>query len=240
MGLRRAMKDRQALPQPAARGMTCPTSSRAAVLRSSRRPRDAAEAVLRRCAMTRQELWKQPLDPAHTLTIVQGDLTQEPADAIVNAANAYLRHGGGLAAAIVRRGGRVIQEESDAWVRQHGPLRHDQAAVTSAGALPARYVIHVVGPRWGSGDEAAKLRAAVHAALRTAQALRVSSVALPAISTGIFGYPVEQAAEVILDAVADAVARGWIPQVREVRVVLLEPEVARAFVRAAQARFAAP
>jgi len=186
--------------------------------------------------MSRRVLWTQPLDATHTLTVIQGDLTQEPAEAIVNAANAYLRHGGGLAAAIVRRGGRIIQQESDAWVRKHGPLTHDQAAVTTAGALPARYVIHVVGPRWGSGHEADKLRAAVLAALRAAQALGVRSVALPAISTGIFGYPVEQAAEVIVDAIYDAVAQGLIPDVTDLRLVLYDAPTAQIFERVVRAR----
>ncbi len=182
----------------------------------------------------RKVIAKYRLSPTHTLTLVQGDLTQEPAEAIVNAANAYLQHGGGLAAAIVRRGGRVIQRESDAWLRAHGPLRHDQAAVTSAGALPARYVIHVVGPRWGSGHEATKLRAAVHAALRAAQELGVTSVALPAISTGIFGYPVGQAAEVILRALQQAAAQGLAPTVRDLRVVLYDAATARIFAEVAE------
>ncbi len=185
--------------------------------------------------MTRREVLTVPLSPRHTLRIVQGDLTQEPVEAIVNAANEYLQHGGGLARAIVRRGGRVIQQESDAWVREHGPLTHDRAAVTSGGALPARYVIHVVGPRWGSGDEAAKLRAAVQAALRAAQSLGVRSVALPAISTGIFGYPVAQAAPVILQAIADAVRAGLVPDVTDLRVVLWDDAATQAFVRAARA-----
>ncbi len=188
--------------------------------------------------MSRQVLWTQPLDATHTLTVIQGDLTQEPAEAIVNAANAYLQHGGGLAGAIVRRGGRVIQQESDAWVREHGPLTHDRAAMTTAGALPARYVIHVVGPRWGEGDEPAKLRAAVLAALRTAQSLGVRSLALPAISTGIFGYPVEQAAAVIVDAIFDAVAQGLVPDVTDLRLVLYDAATAQVFTRAVQARAA--
>ena len=190
--------------------------------------------------MPRRVLAHYALCSTHTLTLVQGDLTQEPAEAIVNAANAYLRHGGGVAGAIVRRGGPVIQRESDAWVRAHGPLRHDQAAVTGAGALPARYVIHVVGPRWGSGDEAAKLRAAVHAALRAAQGLGVRSLALPAISTGIFGYPVEQAAAVIVQALRDAVAQGLVPTVTDLRLVLYDAATARAFQAVAGRLLSAP
>jgi len=88
--------------------------------------------------------------------IVRGDLTQEPVEAIVNAANEHLAHGGGVAGVIVRRGGHVIQEESSRWVREHGPVPTGGAAITTAGQLPARYVIHAVGPVWGTGDEEAR------------------------------------------------------------------------------------
>lgn len=187
---------------------------------------------------TRRVRLQVPLNADHTLSVIQGDLTQEPAEAIVNAANAYLQHGGGLAGAIVQRGGPSIQHESDAWVRAHGPLTHDRAAVTRAGALPARYILHVVGPVWGSGDEAAKLRAATQAALRAAQDLGVHSLALPAISTGIFGYPVDEAATVIVNAIYDAVARGMIPDVKDVRLVLYDAATAQTFEQAVRARHA--
>ncbi len=83
-----------------------------------------------------------------TVEILRGDVTEANADAIVNAANSYLEHGGGVAAAIVRKGGPEIQEESRKYVRQHGPVPVGGAAVTGAGRLRARYVIHAVGPRW--------------------------------------------------------------------------------------------
>jgi O-acetyl-ADP-ribose deacetylase (regulator of RNase III) len=120
-----------------------------------------------------------------TVKSVLGDLTAERVDAIVNAANSRLAHGGGLAGAIVRRGGRVIQEESN----RLAPVPVGGAATTSAGDLPCRWVIHAVGPRWGEGDEEAKLRSAVRASLDEADRLGARSIALPAISTGIFGYP---------------------------------------------------
>src|SRR5688572_10003455 len=94
------------------------------------------------------------------LQIVQGDLTQENVDAIVNAANARLQHGGGVAAAISRRGGPQILAESDAWVRQHGPVTHTAPAHTGAGSLPCCIIIHAVGPVWGEGNEDHKLSAA--------------------------------------------------------------------------------
>ena len=122
---------------------------------------------------------------ARTVTAVQADLTRMMVDAIVNAANSHLLHGGGLAGAIVRCGGAIIQEES----LRVAPVPGGSVAVTGAGTLPCRWVIHAVGPRWGEGDEERKLRSAVWAALDAAAGLGARSVAVPAISTGIFGYP---------------------------------------------------
>jgi O-acetyl-ADP-ribose deacetylase (regulator of RNase III) len=138
----------------------------------------------------------------HTiLELVQGDITELDTDAIVNAANERLAHGGGVAGVISRRGGSAIQRESDAWVRQHGPVRTGSAAITTAGNLSARYVIHAVGPVYDGTPRSAELLAsAVRAALQTADEHGLQSVALPAISTGIFGYPLEEAAGVMLRA----------------------------------------
>ncbi len=133
--------------------------------------------------------------------IVQGDITLEEVDAIVNAANSYLKHGGGVAGAIVRRGGRIIQQESDEIVRKHGPVPVGIAVVTSGGNLKAKYVIHTVGPRWGEGNEDEKLRSAVRSALERASELGLRSISIPAISTGIFGFPKERGAEIILNEV---------------------------------------
>lgn len=134
--------------------------------------------------------------------VCHGDLTEEVVDAIVNAANEQLQHGGGVAGAIVRRGGPEIQKESDAWVRTHGPASHARPAVTGAGRMPSRAVIHAVGPVWGSGDEDAKLATAYTAALETASLAGYHSIAFPSLSTGIFGFPVERAAPIAIDAVA--------------------------------------
>src|SRR6185503_18264920 len=92
-----------------------------------------------------------------TIQIVQGDITIEEVDAIVNAANEYLQHGGGVARTISRQGGPTIQKESEAWIQEHGRVSHTQPAWTSGGRLPAKYVIHAVGPIWGDGDEDNKL-----------------------------------------------------------------------------------
>jgi O-acetyl-ADP-ribose deacetylase (regulator of RNase III) len=140
------------------------------------------------------------------LQAVLGDMTAERVDAIVNAANTHLVHGGGLAGAIVARGGEVIQEQSD----RLAPVATGNAAVTSAGALPCRWVIHAGGPIWGDGHEEASLRSAVRASLDRAAEVGATSVALPAISTGIFGYPKEEGTAAIVDE-----ARSWLVAHRE-------------------------
>lgn len=163
--------------------------------------------------------------------LVQGDITRETVDAIVNAANAQLQHGGGVAGVIARRGGPVIQQESNAWVQEHGPVSHEEPAYTHAGNLPCRYVIHAVGPVWGSGDEDRKLAAAVQGSLRRAEELEVQSIALPAISTGIFGFPKARAAEVIFEAVETYFRNRPNSRLRTVRLVLYDHPTLEAFLR---------
>ncbi|MBE9508043.1 MAG: macro domain-containing protein [Chloroflexi bacterium] len=138
----------------------------------------------------------------HTmLELIEGDIAAMDTDAIVNAANERLAHGGGVAGVISRRGGPAIQRESDAWVHRHGRVVTGAAAITSGGNLKARYVIHAVGPVYDGTDRSAELLAsAVRAALQMADDHELKSVALPAISTGIFGYPMEEAARVMLEA----------------------------------------
>ncbi|MCD4672016.1 MAG: macro domain-containing protein [Anaerolineaceae bacterium] len=136
------------------------------------------------------------------LEIVHGDITIETVDSIVNAANSHLAHGGGVARIISQKGGPDIQRESNAWVRKHGPVSHDRPAYTGAGNLPCRYVIHAVGPIWGSGDEQTKLAAAVRGSLECAAGLGLASIALPAISTGIFGFPKDLAARIFFETIA--------------------------------------
>lgn len=173
------------------------------------------------------------------ILVVHGDLTRQPVDAIVNAANESLTHGGGVAKDIVGTGGRVIQEESDAWVREHGPLGRGVAAVTTGGMLIASHVIHVVGPRYQAGqDNEAMLRDTVFAALDAAAEHEFTSVALPAISAGVFRYPVDQATEVIANAATNwlaATAHG----LEELRLVGLKKRVAKMFAKALTASRAA-
>ena len=166
------------------------------------------------------------------LQLVQGDLTAERTDAIVNAANAALQHAGGLARAIARGGGAVIQAESDAWVQEHGPVSHAEPAWTSGGNLPAKTVIHAVGPVWGEGDEDAKLAAAVTGALRTADQLGLASIALPAISTGIFGFPKERAAGITLSAIQEYFRGRGDPGIKLIRLVLYDQATLNSFLTA--------
>ncbi len=164
------------------------------------------------------------------LEISQGDLTEETLDAIVNAANAYLSHGGGVAGAIVRRGGEVIQKESDAWVKKHGLVTHTEPAFTGAGRLRCRYVIYAVGPVWGEGEEDRKLAEAVRGSLRLAEHLGLNSVALPAISTGIFGFPKARAAQVIFEAIRGYFQENSQSKVHLVRLTIIDEPTVNTFL----------
>lgn len=140
------------------------------------------------------------------LRVVHDDLTAMAVDVVVNAANEHLAHGGGVAAALAEAGGPSVQDESDAWVAEHGPVGFGSAAVTTAGDMPAGQIVHVVGPRYsGANDDPDRLAEAVLAALDTSLERGASSVALPAISCGVFGYPVDEATAVI-----GATARTWV------------------------------
>jgi len=162
------------------------------------------------------------------LEAVLGDLTEERVDAVVNAANTHLAHGGGLAGAIVRRGGRSIQEESD----RVAPVPVGAAAVTGAGSLPARWVIHAVGPRWGESDEESKLRSAVASSLDRTVELGARSVALPAISTGIFGYPKVEGTRVIVDQVLQWLCAHLGSSLERVRLTAFDRPTAELLARA--------
>lgn len=177
-------------------------------------------------------LKERVLPTGQTIQIVQGDITLEEVDAIVNAANAHLQHGGGVAWAIVRRGGEVIQKESDDWIREHGPVSHSHPAWTSGGALPAKYVIHAVGPVWGDGDEDNKLELAVLGCLQVADELKLTSISMPAISTGIFGFPKERAAKIIFNALEKYFPIVTASTVKQARTVLFDQATIDAFLSA--------
>jgi len=129
-----------------------------------------------------------------TLRVVKGDITERNVDAIVNAANSYLKHGGGVAGAIVRKGGGIIQEESD----KIGFVPVGSAAITTAGRLPCKAVIHAVGPRMGEGDEDNKLKNALLSTLQLASEKGFKSISIPAISSGIFGFPKDRCAKILV------------------------------------------
>ncbi len=148
---------------------------------------------------------RQPVDPVEkkigqaVLRLVSADLTERDADAIVNAANSHLQHGGGVAGAIVRKGGRVIQDESD----RIGYVPVGSAALTSGGRLKARHIIHAVGPRMGEGDEDNKLNHAISSVLKLAAEKRLKSISIPAISAGIFGFPKDRCARILVGGTAE-------------------------------------
>ncbi|MBN2132739.1 MAG: macro domain-containing protein [Sedimentisphaerales bacterium] len=135
------------------------------------------------------------------LELVEGDITEMATDAIVNAANAQLQLGGGVAGAIRRKGGPAIQAECN----QIGGTFVGGAVITTGGNLKARHVIHAVGPRMGEGDEDEKLRNATLNSLKVADENGLKSIAFPAISTGIFGFPIQRCAEIMLKTAADYV-----------------------------------
>ena len=174
-------------------------------------------------------LREKTLPSGQTFQIVQGDITLENVDAIVNAANAHLEHGGGVAWAISRAGGPKIQIESAEWVQRYGPVSHAEPAYTSAGKLPCRYVIHAVGPVWGDGDEDAKLKAAIRGAFWRAEMLNLTSIALPALSTGIYNFPKERAAKIIIGGIEAYFAETPASTIKLVRLVLFDQHTVNAF-----------
>ena len=132
--------------------------------------------------------------------MVRGNLLEEPVDAIVNAANGHLAHGGGVAGVISRAAGPELQLESDRLVAERGPFPTGSAVVTGAGKLPFKGVIHAVGPRFGEGDEEVKLVQALTSAFQRARERGWQSVALPAVSAGIFAVPLDICARAYLKA----------------------------------------
>jgi len=162
------------------------------------------------------------------IVIKRSDITEEDTEAIVNAANSHLQHGGGVAGAIVRKGGKVIQEESN----HIGFVATGNAAITGAGNLKTKYVIHAVGPRMGEGEEPEKLRQATWNSLRLADEGQIRSIAFPAISTGIFGYPIEQCAEIMLEAVRKY-CKGE-TKIQEIRFCLFDEAALRVFCDTAE------
>jgi O-acetyl-ADP-ribose deacetylase (regulator of RNase III) len=142
------------------------------------------------------------------IRIVEGNIAMLEVEAVVNAANKFLQLGGGVAGAIRTYGGPAIQEECD----RLAPIKVGQAVITGGGNLKAKYVIHAVGPVSGEGEEEAKLASATLSSLRIARDKKIKTIAFPAISTGIFGFPLEKCSEIMLQAAADFLKKNDFPK----------------------------
>ena len=142
------------------------------------------------------------------IIIKQGDITEETSDAIVNAANQQLLHGGGVAGAIVRKGGAVIQQQSREIIRKIGFVPTGKAVITDAGKLPCKFVIHTVGPRMGEGNEDFKLRRSIWSALTLADLYNLKSISMPAVSSGIFGFPKDRCGKILIQTAVDFLSKG--------------------------------
>ena len=167
------------------------------------------------------------------LLITQGDITRQATEAIVNAANSSLMGGGGVDGAIHRAGGLAILEECQQIVARQGRLPTGKAVITTGGNLKAKYVIHTVGPIWrgGNGGEPELLASAYLESLQLAAENNIGSVAFPSISTGVYGYPVDKAARVAIDAVTSFLRQGT-ASVREVLFVLFDSRTFDAYLSA--------
>lgn len=168
------------------------------------------------------------------LELTIGDITHEKTDAIVNAANSTLLGGGGVDGAIHRAAGPGLLEECKKIRAQRGPLPPGEAVYTSGAQLPAKYVIHTVGPVWygGESNEPETLASCYRESIRLANELKCTSVSFPSISTGAFGYPVHQAAEVALHAVAECLQQPC--SVTLIRFVLFDSHSHNAYKHSAE------
>jgi len=162
------------------------------------------------------------------ITVVRGDIVDQDVDAVVNAANSGLLGGGGVDGAILRAGGRAQLDARRALRDRVGALPTGQAAWTDAGEMRARWVIHVVGPVWHTGEDRSDLLASCYReALRVADEIGAQSVAFPAVSAGIYGWPIDSAADIAVQTVASTTTN-----VEEARFVLFNQEALAQFQRA--------
>ncbi|MFN7924812.1 MAG: O-acetyl-ADP-ribose deacetylase [Bryobacteraceae bacterium] len=167
-----------------------------------------------------------------TLRLMQGDITKVPADAIANAANSSLAGGGGVDGAIHRAGGPAIMKELDGMRKEIGRCPTGSAVATTAGNLPAKWVLHAVGPIYGSSSEqATQLASCYQTCLRLAEERGAQSITFPSISTGVYGYPLDEAAPIAIDAVARHL-RESAGSVNEVTFVLFDARTMSAYERA--------
>jgi O-acetyl-ADP-ribose deacetylase (regulator of RNase III) len=169
------------------------------------------------------------LGSGKAMELVQGDITRETTDAIVNAANSELLPGGGVCGAIHRAAGPSLAEECRRLRAERGRVATGHAVATSGGRLPARYVIHTVGPVWygGASGEPDALASAYRESIRVADELGLKSIAFPAISTGIFGYPLGDATQVAVRTVCEALSRA--KNLSKVRFVVFDDAARQAY-----------
>lgn len=173
------------------------------------------------------------------LAVCRGDLTASAADAVVNAANPQLMGGGGVDGALHRAAGSELLAAGRAWVREHGPLPTGQAVMTSGFDLPVRHVIHTVGPIWnggGAGEDEA-LASAYRNSLALAAEHGLASVDFPAVSCGVYGFPVERAAAIALKELAESLRAGL---VKRTSMVIFSPDAARLWADTARELFGDP
>lgn len=169
------------------------------------------------------------------LSIIQGDITNQATEAIVNAANPSLMGGGGVDGAIHRAGGPAILEECKQIVSRQGRLPTGKAVITTGGNLKAKYVIHTVGPIWrgGSRNEAERLKSAYWECLKIATENKLTSISFPSISTGAYGYPVAEAARIALRTVV-SILKEQATSIKEVVFVLFDSRTSESYLSALQ------
>jgi len=155
------------------------------------------------------------------LQVRSGDITEECVDVIVNEANSNLTHNSGTAAALAQKGGKEVQVQSDRWVRKHGPVSPGQVAVTEAGQLPCKWLIHAVGPVWRGGNwrEDSELWDAMWNCLVWASKLHARSIAIPAVGSSFLGFQKERCAYLLVDCIAKFIHKHPLSKLREIRIV---------------------
>lgn len=170
-----------------------------------------------------------------TVSVIQGDITKQATQAVVNTANPSLMGGGGVDGAIHRAGGPAILQECKEIVARQGSLPTGRAAITTGGNLKAQYVIHTVGPIWhgGSGNEAELLRSAYYECLKLASENKLASISFPSIGTGAYGYPVDEAAEIAVSTVVSSL-KEQATSLKEVVFVLFDSRTYQSYCSALQ------